>query len=239
MAYNAIIIAEIGDQDQPFAYAITDGDGNLVPEQHDRGLKNVLTATGIQVKKLVPGAKEYVQVINGTDIRIDVHVTDSRVAVLCEKYDKGGGWYGGGLASVVLNAGSKIMAAQRRKGKVLIGHIRYEWISNIGYQRKTNFLTSETVRLFYSDTEKISWYVELTWKQGPDAESVANDILRRLSKYRLEMNDEKDEKEIDFFTRHINGERITPSDDPKKKLSMIRIVNHYFAPKGDNMRPKW
>lgn len=239
MAFNAIIVAEIGDQDSPFAYAITDGDGSLVPEQHDHGLHKALTASSIEVKKLLPGSNDYIRVLYGTDIKVDFYITDSRVAFLCEKYDKGGGWYGGGLSSVILNTGSKIMAAQRRKGKVLIGHIRYEWISNIGYQRKYNFLSTETIRIFYTDTDKITWFVELTWKQGPDAEHIANDLLSKVSKYRLEMTDTKDDKEIEFFTKYSRGGRITPSDDPKRKLSIIRMVNHYYAPKGGDLRPKW
>lgn len=239
MTFNAIIISEIGNQDQPFAYAITDDEGNLVSEKHDHGLSNVLTATAITVKKCANGVNDYVQTMHGTDIKIDVYVTDSRVAILCKKYDKGGGWTGG-LTALALNAGSKILAAHRRKGKVLIGHIRYEWLCDIAYQAKISWLTSDCLRIFYKDAEKNQWCLELTFKKGTDSAFIANDILRRASKYRLEMTDEKGEKETAFFAKYSTGSgKIPLTDDPKNKLSIIAFPNSYFAPKGEDKRPNW
>ena len=52
-----------------------------------------------------------------SDIKIDFHVTDSRVAFRCEKYDKGSKW-AGGLTASVLNIGSRILEANRRRGKI-------------------------------------------------------------------------------------------------------------------------
>jgi hypothetical protein len=56
--------------------------------------------------------------------------------VHCEKFTKGGGWRGfgvGGLAfAAVANVVSHARAAARRKGKVLIAQVRYEWLVQAG-----------------------------------------------------------------------------------------------------------
>lgn len=65
------------------------------------------------------------------DIKIDIYITDGRLALACVKYDKGGGWVGfgtGALVAVTANAISKARAARRSRGKVLVGHIRYPWV---------------------------------------------------------------------------------------------------------------
>jgi hypothetical protein len=35
---------------------------------------------------------------------------------------------------IVLNAVSKLRAAARSKGKVLVGHLRYGWLTSVGFQ---------------------------------------------------------------------------------------------------------
>ena len=82
-------------------------------------------------------------------------VTDSRVALACEMYDKGGGWVGFGagglLVAVTANAVSKARAASRSRGKVLVGHVRYPWLKSVGASTQSGFGTSEAIRLEYSD----------------------------------------------------------------------------------------
>jgi len=238
MAYCAVVIDQIGNQEYPYLYPITDDLGNMIPERWDRGLNNVVTATSIYVQRRKDGENNFVQLLSASDIKMDVYFTDSRVAFRCEKYDKGGGWTGG-LTALALNAGSKMMAAHRRKGKILIGHVRYEWVREIQYNRKYNWASNEELRFVYRDNEKATWVITLHFKKETDTAFLANDTLHRASKYRLAMQDEKGEKEMEFFTLNSHQGTITPSADPKKNYSTIMFPNHYFAPKGGDKRPNW
>lgn len=60
----------------------------------------------------------------------DVVVTSERVAFLCERWTAGGGWRSHGMApftAMTLNAVSKMRAAARRRGVVMVGQCRWEW----------------------------------------------------------------------------------------------------------------
>jgi len=235
MAFNAVCISEIGDQSNPYIYPTTDDMCNLGEEKWDNGLNNVITAKSILVQKKLKGTDNYVQVLHAMDINIDFYVTDSRVVLLCKKYDKGGGWYGG-IGALVANAGSKIMAAARSKGKVLLGQVRYEWIAMLSYQRKVSWLTEESIQVYYKDNDGTYWCISLNFKKGTDTEFLANNILHRACKYRLAMNDEKGEKETEFFTKYSTGANITPNSNPKQYSDCI-FPNFYFAPMGEDKRP--
>jgi hypothetical protein len=201
-------------------------------------LNTTVRATTIEICQKEPQGEKFTEVMRGEKIDITVFITDSRVALHCAKYDKGGGWVGDPLSSLVLNAGSKLLAARRRKGKVLLGQIRYEWLKAIGYSRKTGWLSSDTIRLFWTDTDEVNWYLDLTFPKNTDTEFMAHDILRRACRYRQEMTDEKDEVELKFYRDYLGGTRITPAED-SKNLSFIRFPNHYFAPRGEKNRPAW
>ena len=238
MAHNPLVITEIGYNEQPFAYAGVDEQGFIVPEKWDRGLDNVVTATSYCVRYKSENDQSFTQMAHSTDIRLETYVTDSRVIFRCEKYDKGGGWYGGPSA-LILNTGSKIMAAHRRKGKIMVGHVRYEWLNAVMFQHKLNWTLAESIKLLYSDNQRNTWVVELYFKKGIDAEFLANNILHRAAKYRLEMKDEKGAKEIEFFTHNAQSGAIAPAADPKRQYSSIVFPNHYFAPMGEDKRPDW
>jgi hypothetical protein len=60
----------------------------------------------------------------------DVVVTSERVAFLCARWTAGGGWRSHGMAPITtmaLNAASKMRAAARRRGVVIVGQCRWEW----------------------------------------------------------------------------------------------------------------
>ena len=66
-------------------------------------------------------------------------ITDRRLAFSSNDFDRADTYLGmGGLGaavSVVANARSKKRAAQRREGKILVGHLRHEWITGVTLDR--------------------------------------------------------------------------------------------------------
>lgn len=238
--FNAFGIADIGDQSNPYVYPSTNAVGDIISEEWDNGLKNVIVPKCVFVERSVKGQpSKYEMVLDGGEIKYKFYVTDSRAIFLCDKYDKGGGYIGMGVGAAVAlaaNAVSKMNAAARSKGTVLLGHIRYEWLTLIQYRYKKGWLDSDTLQLYYEDDEKTWWCISVSFEKGTDIDFIANNILQRACKYRLAMNDEKGEKEMAFFTKYADGDKITLNSD-RKQFNECYFPNYYVAPRGENKRP--
>jgi hypothetical protein len=68
-----------------------------------------------------------------------VTITDRRVVLACRAFDRGSsyGGFGGGAALIGLGltAISRARAKSRTAGQCFGGHLRYEWLSAVGYQQ--------------------------------------------------------------------------------------------------------
>jgi len=76
---------------------------------------NVAKAVATAVCVLQVGGRGLRTLVKLRDVKIDLYITDSRLALACEKYDKGGGWVGFGAGAVVAitpNAVSKMRATE-------------------------------------------------------------------------------------------------------------------------------
>lgn len=170
----------LSDTSSPEIIAMDDYDGPNVTK---------VVATAVRV---LEAGSELKTLVKLREVKIDIYITDGRLALACEKYDKGGGWVGFGgaglLVAVTANAVSKARAASRSRGKVLVGHIRYPWLKSVGASSKTGFASDEAIRLEY--TEKgpggaVRKLLELTLPKNIDAALVAQDIAQRAAAYRL------------------------------------------------------
>ena len=152
-------------------------------------------------------------ILRADDIRARVYVTDSRVAVACTKYDKGGGWIGGPIA-LTLNIVSRTQAAQRRRGKTLVGHVRYPWLCGVYAGQARRWGGSELLRLVV-DGEGGRLHLDLVLPRGADAPAVAVDVLRRAARFRLEYDEDAtaDQRaELETLAR-LESLRPATSDD--------------------------
>jgi hypothetical protein len=185
---------------------IADGPGNLEEglfypvglEQRDtvgmeaRDGSNVkrLKCTAIEIAPV--GAKQ--TLLRVKDVSAQVMVTGARLTVACTKYDKGGGWSGwgaGGLAlAVPLNAASHALAARRRRGKMLVGQVRYPWIHGVYAQSRVGFGGTERLRVVASVSGGRRLRVDLTFPKDVDACAVGTELIRRAAAFRLAHDDE-------------------------------------------------
>jgi len=179
------------------------GDGALYPMLSDTSSSQVIALEeydGSNVSKLVATAVQVCEVREGglktllrlREVKIDVYITDGRLALACEKYDKGGSWVGfggaGALVALTANAVSKARAAGRSRGKVLVGHIRYPWLKSVGATSKTGVGSNEAIRLEYAEklpNAMVRKIIELTLPKNIDATLVAEEIARRAVAFRL------------------------------------------------------
>jgi hypothetical protein len=116
-----------------------------------------MTVTGVLEQEILPGgAKTLTQL---TKVSGFAYVTEARLIVAIEKFDQGSTYIGFGgvavIASLAATGISKARAAHRRKGKVLVGQVRWQWIKVLAAQPNglalRNHVRAEQVELDFPD----------------------------------------------------------------------------------------
>lgn len=227
---NEALYPVLSDPSQPEIIATDRYDGaNIVR----------VVATAVRVSAVGAQLKTLVQL---RDVKIDMYVTDGRLAIACEKYDKGGGWVGfGGTGAVVAltaNAVSKIRAAARSRGKVLVGHIRYPWVRAVGASSRSGLLSSEAVRVEFAEKQSgatVRKIIELTLPKNIDATLVAQEITRRAAAFRLAHYSDLDQEEAAKFAElSQQPPRLEPQP---KKFAFCYMPTSYFVSAGSAFPP--
>ncbi|GAB3776273.1 hypothetical protein FB382_000065 [Nocardioides ginsengisegetis] len=172
-----------GPEDK-FPIELTEADGDTVA---------YFTASGLSIMRLPASGKDYDEVILD-EHKIVCAITDSRVVFACEKYDKGGGWAGVGLAGMTVAAGanlvSKARAARRRKGSVLVGQVRYSWIAYSG-ARTGSWWSKDQLAIAAAVSKDEGGGGQVIVLQAPasgigDCHELAAEVTRRAAAWRLE-----------------------------------------------------
>lgn len=187
--YSVWAIREVGDgpgePDDGLIFPVPlNSPDTIDTEIRDGKLPKRVNCTAIEVR--IHGAKK--PSLELRDIRAQLMVTDARLTIACSKFDKGGGWWGLGAGAVVaipLNVGSKALAARRRRGKMLVGQIRYPWIDSVYAQNRDGWLGTEKLRVFANAGSNQLISLELTFPKQADATAVATQIIRRAASFRL------------------------------------------------------
>jgi len=210
MAFCPFIQTTIGDMSlNPFAYALTQAAGTFVEEQRDHGIPAATTLPIIlQVLALEKNGNSHTAAFEVIQGRI--YVTDSRVVVA---------------------------SSAPAGNQVFMGHVRYEWIHQVGYQLKSGNHHNQ-IFLSYGDAEGASYFVQIIIKKKTDVEALANDVLRRAGRYRLAMTNERQDEANAQLQRYAGGAKIIPNGDPKKDIVAAIIPGVCIAPGGEEYRPK-
>jgi hypothetical protein len=114
-------------------------------------------------------------------------ITDGRLAVACSKYEKGRVWRGWGPMGVIV-AGiatlvSTASAAQRRQGQMLVGHVRYEWLTGV-IAREGQGSKNPVIQLLMRDpTEGGVVQLQLHLNRSDVAHSKAEEIVSRAARH--------------------------------------------------------
>ena len=125
-----------------------------------------------------------------SDIAAAVVITNVRVAIACTKYDKGGGWrpmsLGGLAVAATANAVSKARAKRRSRGKTLVGHVRYEWLTTVDAKDRTGFGSKNTLSLIFRDPIDQSGLLGLTFilEKHQPATDLASAIAVQAAQYK-------------------------------------------------------
>jgi hypothetical protein len=236
MTYNALSVCENGDENFPLYPALND-DILILPEASDGPLGQALRVTKVIVRRKV--GNSYKKVTETNDIAFDVWITNSRVILYCKKFEKGGGWVGwglGGLAvAVVANSVSMAVAASRRKGKALVGNVRYPWISSVMFAPRNGFGTEEQLRLCFvdgTDSSRPECDVTLYLARGSDSNRLARTIVDRIISARYASGEEMDADELARFEALRTSGLAAPPQ--KGSLAPYKIPTSWNVPGGLN-----
>lgn len=128
-----VALREIGEDDNPYWVGASDTGADLLLEVGEQ----VRWQGHCRVASSAP--KRWELPFSTTTI-----LTDRRLAFLTTDFDKGGGWVGFGVVGFAVaasaNAVSKQRAARRSGGKVLIGHVRHEWLSRMTFRHEKKLI---------------------------------------------------------------------------------------------------
>jgi hypothetical protein len=234
MTYNVLAVCENGEQNFPL-YPLLNDDILIVPEALDGPLGDPIRVSKVVVRRKVGNG--YTTVTETKDIVFQVWITASRIIFYCKKFEKGGGWVGfglGGLAvAVVANSVSHAIAANRRKGKALVGNIRYPWVSSVMFSPRNGFGTEENVRIAFvdgTDDSRPEGDITFSIERHNNANRVARHIVDRVIAYRYASGEELDAEELRRFEdlRH-SGLAALPE---KGRLTSYGIPSSWRVPLG-------
>lgn len=155
-------------------------------EARDGAAATRISAKSLTLRDAASGDK----VARLEDITLQVLVTDARVAIVCSKFDKGGGGVpvGFGVKLDFLFVGAaigKVAAMVRRRGKAFVGQVRYPWLRTVQGSTRHGMLGREEIRLVFELEGGARQALELELPKNLDAMAVAAEIARRAARYRL------------------------------------------------------
>jgi hypothetical protein len=164
------------------------------------------------------------RVVEVRKIKANVVITDQRVAVACEKYDKGGGWIGSPGMMIAANAVSKVRAARRSRAKILVGHVRYQWLHSVAFLSKGGLIKLEHLRLGIADASSdpprpVVLHIELP--TNVSSAKVAQHIVDRATNFWLAQGGVPAEH-LDTF-RGLASSEPTPVESDGSKLFLYRF----------------
>ncbi|HEX4443168.1 MAG TPA: hypothetical protein VHZ81_06325 [Galbitalea sp.] len=239
MTYNAVRIVETGEQPSALFPSI-DELLRIIPEPADGPLGAPLQATSVSVQRKV--GNSWVNQLRASDISLELWPTGSRLLVYCRKYNKSGGWVGfslGGLAvAVAANAISAGISAGQRRGKALVGGIRYPWIRSVSFAPRNGYKTRETLEIGYvdgTDPTKPACSITFHLPNHVEANRIARHLADKVIAYRyasgLPIAD-------DALARYENLRTSGLMGPPKKGfLHIYRIPTSFAVPGGVEVLP--
>lgn len=214
MTFDVFCIRDLGESGEEAMYPTLDAEARFRTEPLDGERPQHLVAHALSVRDM-SGSKART-VLELREVRTDILITDARVALICTKYDKGGGWVGSPGMALALNAVSKVRAARRSRGKALVGHIRYPWLASVGFSPKQGWLDDESLRLAFRDgTADPSrlLMVELSLPKETDSAAVARAIMLRAVAYRT-THEELEGDELSGF-QQLADAPVPPRPQPR------------------------
>lgn len=220
MQYSAICVKAYGDRSYPEYYPQIDEKGHFIPEPGDNGA----VSADFTNLKLVQNGQTVFESEHGLDGKL--FITDSRLVVMCEEYESAGFlWIGNPLLTVIAGIASSEMAKNRTAGKVLTGHVRFEWIESVVPQSEKILLglVDESLVITYRDPFDSECTLAISLKNSKGlSHKLDAEIQKRFEqKKRKHLSEKKQKPELPAVSRTSSaphmfctncGEKLKESD---------------------------
>jgi hypothetical protein len=130
------------------------------------------------------------------------------------------------------------MAANRRKGKALVGNIRYPWITRVAFAPRNGYATRETVQIEYVDgldSTKPACSLTIHLDNRTDANRVARHIIDKVIAYRYATGGPLSEEFLERYeTLRTSGLMAAPQ---KGFMSIYNVPTSWKVPNGVDNPP--
>lgn len=229
MEYNCLIVRSYEDRRSDTLFPIAEKATKTV----------VLTpADGTDTKRTFGTDWHHSNGSFGLDTRVEIIVTDVRVAICIPRYKKGGGWTGG-ILGLLMNIPSYAIAAYRHSRNAMVGHLYYPWISIVGLSTSFSVMRGrpqhDELQLEYlvtDDDDPVRAGVTISLNSGVDGLAVANEILRRACRHRLMYRPDLDEEQRTILhnlgdtgiTRPVEKDSVSQAIIPASVLPGIGTI---------------
>jgi hypothetical protein len=228
VSYSILTVRTSEHADGRLHPVVSDGRDLVVLEEGDGEVQR-LSASAVHVGEAVAGGLRTLTHVS--NVKLDLLVSESRVILACQKYEKGGGWVGfgaGAFVAVAANGASKALAAHRRRGKVLVGQVRYPWLRCVGFKPKLGWASSEQLRLGVSvpmsGGNQCQLLLDATLPKDVAAAKVAHAIVAHAARYRLEHSSVADD-ERQRYEELIDGPPLAPPE--AKKFAVYQMPTYF------------
>jgi hypothetical protein len=187
MAWNVFAILEPGEESNGLYPSISD-QLSVTHEILDGQIPSKIDVGILEAER--QGATGLTKVASVADVKVEIYPTASRLIIYCLKWTKGGfvGSTGGiGLAVALTTAVvSSAHSARKRKDKVLAGHIRWEWVSAIGWRARSFWQRNEVVIRFVdaTDGKPTTCHLVLAFRPGANSQALAREMTDKVIAYR-------------------------------------------------------
>ena len=239
MTYNAVRVIEFGEA-AGLRYPSLDENLLIVPEPADGPLDAPINASSVSVRRKVGNG--WVNQVRATDISIQLWATGSRLLVYSRKYTKSGGWVGFNLSGLAVaaaaNAISAGVAAGQRRGKALVGGIRYPWIAAVSFAPRNGRNTRETLEIEYvdgTDATKPTCSVTFHLENHVEANRIARYVADKVIAYRYASPLPIAENALERYEKLRTSGLMGPP--PKGYLHSYRIPTSFSVPGGVDELP--
>jgi hypothetical protein len=230
VGFDVLTVRAVQDDDG-ILYPVIAGTGRSTAMEEIDGTDIVtLSATALAVGEVVgPGIR---QIGRLCPVRAVVLITGARVVVTCPTFDTAGDCHGFGTGEPVGAHGRGLVArtlgAHRRKTTMLVGHVRFPWLHQVGASPSQGVRGEEQLRLILGEdaggTERLS-ALDLTFPRLVDSLQVAREIVQRAARVRIEHTKTSDQ-DVEALRALVDAERLVPE---AKCFALYTLPGHLNA----------
>jgi hypothetical protein len=191
MSFNVLAIRTADDEDGRLYPVVGAERAPVELEEWDGTALQTVLVRGLSLSETVNnGSRKRLLLLR--DIKLDVLITDARVVLACKNWDQLPKAWGVGLgatSALITNVTRSVKAARARRGKMLLGHVRYPWLMYVGFEPKRRWLDSPKLRFGLmerpSRDQQRLVLIDLALAKSHDSAAIARSVAQRAAQYWL------------------------------------------------------